>query len=47
MVPHIVNPKIGIGHKLTLLGVVLYIVLNLIVGFGYMLQETPNAVVNT
>jgi hypothetical protein len=47
MVPHIVNPKIGIGHKLTLLGVVLYNVLNLIVGFGYMLQETPNAVVNT
>jgi hypothetical protein len=29
-----------------MLGVVLYIVLNLIVGFGYMLQETPNAVVN-
>ena len=26
---------------------VLYILLNLILGFGYMLQETPNAVVNT
>lgn len=29
-----------------MLGVVAYIVLHLIVGFGYMLQESPNAVVN-
>ena len=40
------SARIGIGHKVALLGVVLYIILNIIIGFGYMLQETPNAVVN-
>jgi hypothetical protein len=41
-----VDAKIAISHKVVMLGVVAYILINLILGFGYMLQETPNAVVN-
>ena len=42
----IVDAKIALSHKFVMLAVIVYIVLNLILGFGYMLQETPNAVVN-
>ena len=42
----IVDAKIALSHKAVMLGVFLYIVLNLILSHGYMLQEPPSAVFN-
>jgi hypothetical protein len=42
----IVDAKIALSHKAVMLGVLTYIVVNLIVSHGYMKQEAPSAVVN-
>ena len=42
----IVDAKIALSHKAVMLGVLTYIVVNLILSHGYMKQEAPSAVVN-
>lgn len=42
----IVNAKIALSHKAMVLAVLVFIVSNLLIGFQYMLQETPNLVMN-
>ena len=42
----IVDAKIALSHKAVMLGVLTYIVVNLVLSHGYMKQEAPRAVVN-